>query len=121
MTLKKWRGKIQKTKTEYSPYDNYDNDLLFEGEGKLDASGHLQVDFDVPPGNENDLWDFQYRLEAEVTDSSRRTIYSSAYLIATRGNVIADANPERFVYVKGRPPGSLFQPSITKAIQSHPK
>lgn len=86
---------------EYSQYDNYYSDLTLEGEGKLDASGHLAVEFDVPAGNENDVWDFQYRLEAQVTDSSRRSINGSANLIATRGDVIARATPDRFVYSKG--------------------
>ena len=51
-----------------------------------------QIDFDIPASNENDVWDFQYRLEAQVTDSSRRSINGSANLIATRGNVIAQRN-----------------------------
>src|SRR6185295_3508017 len=36
---------------EYSQYDSYYSDLVNEGEGKLDSSGHLQVDFDVPASN----------------------------------------------------------------------
>ena len=86
---------------EYSQYDNYYSDMTLDGEGKLDASGHLTVEFDVPASNENDIWDFQYRLEAQVTDSSRRSINGSANLIATRGNVIARAIPDRFVYNRG--------------------
>lgn len=86
---------------EYSQYDNYYSDLTSEGEGKLDAAGHLTVEFDVPASNENDVWDFQYRLEAQVTDSSRRSINGSGNLIATRGNVIVRANPDRFVYKQG--------------------
>jgi len=86
---------------EYSQYDNYYSDLTDEGEGKLDASGHLAVEFDIPDANENDVWDFQYRLEAQVTDSSRRSINSSANLIATRGNVIAHAITDHFVYRNG--------------------
>jgi uncharacterized protein YfaS (alpha-2-macroglobulin family) len=85
---------------EYSQYDNYYSDLVLEDEGKLDSSGHLQVDFDVPAVSENDVWDFQYRLEAQVTDSSRRSINGAANLVATRGNVIARATPDRFVYTK---------------------
>ena len=86
---------------EYSQYDNYYSDLTLEGDGKLDAAGHLTVEFDVPAGNESDVWDFQYRLEAQVTDSSRRSINGTANLIATRGNVIAHANPDRYVYKNG--------------------
>ena len=84
---------------EYSEYGSY-GDMVSEGEGKLDAAGRLQVDFDVPQHTENDVFDFQYRLEAQVTDSSRRTINASASLIATRGSVIARAQAERYVYTK---------------------
>lgn len=87
---------------EYSQYDSYYSDLTLEGEGKLDASGHLEVEFDVPESNENDVWDFQYRFEAQVTDSSRRSINGSTSLIATRGNVIATATPDRYVYTTGQ-------------------
>ncbi len=83
---------------EYSDYGNYYGDMISEGDGKLDASGRLSIDFDVPQPTENDVFDFQYRLEAQVTDSSRRTINASASLIATRGNVIAQAQPERYIY-----------------------
>jgi uncharacterized protein YfaS (alpha-2-macroglobulin family) len=86
---------------EYSESNNYYSDMTLEGEGKLDASGHLSVEFDVPPSNENDVCDFQYRLEAQVTDSSRRSINGTANLIATRGSVIVSANPNRYVYTKG--------------------
>jgi uncharacterized protein YfaS (alpha-2-macroglobulin family) len=86
---------------EYSQYDNYYSDLTLDGEGKLDASGHFAVQFEVPASNENDVWDFQYRLEAQVTDSSRRSINGSATLIATRGNVIAHAITDHFVYTNG--------------------
>src|ERR1041384_1886086 len=85
---------------EYSQYDNYYTDLVGEGEGKLDSSGHVQVDFDIPAGSENDVWDFQYRLEALVTDSSRRSINGGSSLIATRGSVIARATSDRYVYTK---------------------
>lgn len=83
-----------------SQYGNYYSDLVNEGDGKLDAAGHLEVDFDVPAANENDVWDFQYRLEAQVTDSSRRTMNATGNLVATRGSVIARANPDRYVYTK---------------------
>ena len=85
---------------EYSQYDNYYSDLVYEGEGKLDSAGHLQVDFHVPPSSENDVWDFKYRFEAQVTDSSRRSINGTASVIAFRGNVIARAWTNRVVYTK---------------------
>ncbi|HEU5460154.1 MAG TPA: MG2 domain-containing protein, partial [Pyrinomonadaceae bacterium] len=85
---------------EYSDYENYYDEMALDGEGTLDASGHLSVEFDIPESNENDVWDFQYRFEAQVTDSSRRSINASASLVATRGNVIAHAFPDAYVYNK---------------------
>ncbi len=84
---------------EFSEYGNY-GDMVSEGEGKLDASGRLQINFDVPQHTEEDVFDFEYRLEAQVTDSSRRTINASSSLIATRGSIIARAQAERYVYTK---------------------
>lgn len=86
---------------EYSEYGNYYGDMLSQGEGKLNAAGQLSVDFEVPQATESDVWDFQYRLEAQVTDASRRTINASSSLIATRGSVIANADPEKYVYSNG--------------------
>lgn len=87
---------------EYSEYGAYYGDMVSEGEGKLDSSGRLQVEFDVPQPTETDVFDFEYRLEAQVTDSSRRTMNASSSIIATRGNVIARAQAERFIYSTGQ-------------------
>jgi uncharacterized protein YfaS (alpha-2-macroglobulin family) len=86
---------------EYAQYGSYYGDMISQGEGTLDAAGKLQVDFDVPENTKDDRWDSEYRLEAQVTDKSRRTIDASSSLVATRGSVIARAWPERFVYQKG--------------------
>ena len=86
---------------EYSQYGSYYGDMVSEGEGKLDASGKLEVEFDVPQSSQDDIWDFEYKLEAQVTDASRRTINASSSLVATRGGIIAHATPDRFVYSKG--------------------
>lgn len=101
---------------EYSQYYNY-NDMVLQGDGKLDASGHLSIDFDIPYSNVNDYWDFQYRLEAQVTDSSRRSINGSTDLIATRGNVIAHATPSRYVYANGETAKVLVS---TTDYEGHP-
>lgn len=87
---------------EYAEYGNYYSDLLLDGEGKLDASGQMSVEFDIPESGKDEVWDFQYRLEAQVTDSSRRSINGTAKLIATRGRVMATARPDKYVYQKGQ-------------------
>ncbi len=91
----------QDEEDEYAEYGNYYGDMVSQGDGKLDASGHLEVPFDIPNSTGDDVWDSQYRLEAQVTDASRRTIDGSSTLIATRGSVIATAEPDRYIYGKG--------------------
>ncbi|MGH6631499.1 MAG: MG2 domain-containing protein, partial [Burkholderiales bacterium] len=86
---------------EYSRYYGYGSDMVQESEGKLDARGQLDVELQIPELDENDPWDYNYRLEVQVTDSSRRTIDGSASFVATRGATIARANPDRYVYTKG--------------------
>ncbi len=86
---------------EYSQYYGGGDDMVQENEGKLDARGHLNVEFQVPPADENDTSDYSYRLEAQVTDAARRTIDGAGSFVATRGTIIADANPDRYVYKKG--------------------
>jgi uncharacterized protein YfaS (alpha-2-macroglobulin family) len=87
---------------EYSQYYGAGDDMVQESEGKLDARGHLNVDFQVPQPDENETSDYSYRLEAQVTDAARRTIDGSGSFVATRGTIIADANPDRYVYTKGQ-------------------
>ncbi len=82
-------------------YYGYGNDMVKEGEGRLDANGRLSVEFQVPLPEEKNPWDYSYRLEAQVTDASRRTIEGRASFIGTRGNVVAFAQPERYVYFQG--------------------
>ncbi|HET6890915.1 MAG TPA: MG2 domain-containing protein, partial [Pyrinomonadaceae bacterium] len=86
---------------EYSDYYGYGDDMVQEGEGKLDATGKLDVEFKVPAIDENDPWDYSYSLDAQVTDSSRRTISGSTSLVGTRGKTVANAFPDRYVYHKG--------------------
>ncbi len=86
---------------EYSQYYGGGDDMVQESEGKLDARGQMNVEFQVPQADENETSDFSYRLEAQVTDSARRTIDGAGSFVATRGTIIADANPDRYVYKKG--------------------
>lgn len=79
-------------------YHGYGNDMVKEGEGRLDAQGRLEVAFDVPPLDESQPYDFTYRLEAQVTDPSRRVEEGKASFSGTRGNVVVFARPERYVY-----------------------
>ncbi|HEV7743460.1 MAG TPA: MG2 domain-containing protein [Pyrinomonadaceae bacterium] len=89
------------TEDEYAQFYRGGDDMVQESEGKLDARGHLNVDFPVPQSDENDTSDYSYRLEAQVTDSARRTIDGAGSFVATRGTVVANADPDRYVYNKG--------------------
>ncbi len=86
---------------DYSDDYGYGNDMVQESEGKLDANGQLNVEFQIPAADENDPWDYSYRLDAQVTDSSRRSLNGGASFVATRGNIVANASPDRYVYSKG--------------------
>src|SRR5207237_665291 len=82
-------------------YGYYGSDLVTEGDGEMNARGEMAVDFEVPAPEEKDEWDYSYRLEAEVTDSSRREMGGAASFIGTRGKTVADAYPERYLYYQG--------------------
>ncbi|HEY6230591.1 MAG TPA: MG2 domain-containing protein, partial [Pyrinomonadaceae bacterium] len=89
------------TEDEYAQFYRGGDDMVQESEGTLDAHGHMNVDFQVPPGDETDTSDYSYRLEAQVTDSARRTMDGAGSFTATRGSVVANADPDRYVYNKG--------------------
>ena len=89
------------TQDEYSQFYRGGDDMVQESEGTLDAHGHLNVDFPVPQSDETDTSDYSYRLEAQVTDSARRTIDGAGSFVATRGTVVTNADPDRYVYNKG--------------------
>ncbi len=82
-------------------YGYYGNDLVTEGDAVLNAKGEAYVDFEVPAPDPKEEWDYSYRLEAQVTDSSRREMQGAASFIGTRGKVVADAFPERYLYYQG--------------------
>ena len=82
-------------------YGYYGNDMVKEDDGTLDSHGHLSVEFQVPQPDEKEEWDYSYRLEAQVTDESRREMQGSASFVGTRGRTVADAQPERYLYFKG--------------------
>src|SRR5437879_13418181 len=74
--------------------------MVQESEGTLDARGHMNDEVQVPQTDENDTSDYSYRLEAQVTDPARRTIDGAASFVATRGSIVAHAEPDRYLYRK---------------------
>ncbi|HUS11059.1 MAG TPA: MG2 domain-containing protein, partial [Pyrinomonadaceae bacterium] len=94
-------GDESDTEDEYSQFYRGGDDMVQEGEGTLDARGHLNVEFQIPQSDESETSDYSYRLEAQVTDSARRTMDGAGSFVATRGTVVANADPDRYVYNKG--------------------
>ncbi len=82
-------------------YGYGDDNMMLEGEGKLDAEGRLNVEFTVPKADEKELWDYTYRLDAQVTDPARRSFDGSTSFTGIRSNIVAYASPERYVYYQG--------------------
>ncbi len=79
----------------------YGNDMVKDGGAVLNADGKLDIEFEVPAADEKDSADYTYRLEAQVTDKSRRTIEAKASFVGTRGNVVANTSTDRYVYYEG--------------------
>lgn len=82
-------------------YGYYGNDLVTEGDAEINSQGQAAVDFVVPAPDDKEEWDYSYRLEASVTDASRREMQGAASFIGTRGKTVADAYPERYIYYQG--------------------
>jgi uncharacterized protein YfaS (alpha-2-macroglobulin family) len=82
-------------------YYGYGNDMVQEGEARLDANGQVEIVYEVPQPKANEPFDFQYRIEAQVSDSSRREMTGGASFIGTRGNVVATAAAENTVVYQG--------------------
>ncbi|HSE25445.1 MAG TPA: alpha-2-macroglobulin family protein [Pyrinomonadaceae bacterium] len=62
---------------------------------KTDATGKAVLTFDTPRENYNQ--DFEYRIEARVTDSSRREILSSDFVRVTRQRYYVEVRPDLMV------------------------
>lgn len=75
----------------------YGGEQLSEAEGRLDAEGKLTVTVPVERGD----YDYTYRVEARVTDSSQRAISGAGSFLATRGKFLLVARPEKWVYAPG--------------------
>ncbi|HEX8354754.1 MAG TPA: MG2 domain-containing protein, partial [Pyrinomonadaceae bacterium] len=84
-------------------HGGYGDEMVHEGDGRLNEQGRLEIDFDVPRADAKDRWDYSYRLEAEVTDAARRSMSASTSFTGVRSNVVASAFPDRYVYSQGDP------------------
>ena len=79
-------------------YD-YGGEQLSEQTGKLDANGRLQIT--IPTQLDPHKQDMRYRVEARVTDESRREIAGFNSVIATYGSFRIGVNAEKYMYQPG--------------------
>ncbi len=82
---------------EGDEYSNYGSELVTEGEGKLSADGKLTVKFKT----EKLDFDAVYKVEARVTDKSRREISGARSVKVTRGAFFLSLTKDKWVYKPG--------------------
>lgn len=79
-------------------YD-YGGEQLSEQSGKLDANGRLKIT--IPTSLDPHKQDLRYRVEARVTDESRREISGYNSVIATYGSFRVGVSAEKYMYQPG--------------------
>src|SRR5262249_50013419 len=62
---------------------------------KTDAEGKITISFDTP---QDAVQDFEYRVEARVTDASRREITGEATIRVTRQRYFVNLDPKNYLY-----------------------
>jgi alpha-2-macroglobulin len=82
---------------DFSPrYYNYGGGQIVKRETlKTDATGKVMTTFETPRGSQQD---FEYRVEARVTDSSRREITGSSTVRVTRQRYYVYPKPAHYLY-----------------------
>ncbi|MDE3168323.1 MAG: alpha-2-macroglobulin, partial [Acidobacteriota bacterium] len=83
--------------------DAADTDLgdeqVLEQEGVLDADGKLSVHFDTTLSPRRN--DYRYRIEARITDESRREITGRNAIVASYGSYLLNVQPDRYFVEPG--------------------
>lgn len=98
-------------------FDNQDDnqkfrgaEFLYSGNGILDNEGNLKIDFDINEDfkeeQSNDWWyrsydnstDYNYIVQAKVTDKSRREISGTASAFVTRGGFYMNVKTDKYLY-----------------------
>src|SRR6185437_4537787 len=81
------------------PEYDYGGQQLSEQTGKLDANGRLKIT--IPTTVNEHKGDFRYRIEARVTDASRREIAGFNSVVATYGSFHMGAQTDKYMYQPG--------------------
>ncbi|HXA52476.1 MAG TPA: MG2 domain-containing protein, partial [Candidatus Acidoferrum sp.] len=73
---------------------DFGDEQIVEEEGVLDADGKLTVRFDTTLSPRK--IDYRYRIEARITDESRREITGRNAVVATYGSYLVNTRPDRY-------------------------
>ena len=82
-----------------SDENEYGGEELSEQTGKLDANGRLKIS--IPTTLSEHRNDYRYRIEARVTDESRREIAGHNSVIATYGSFQMAVEADKYMYQEG--------------------
>ncbi|HEY6249921.1 MAG TPA: MG2 domain-containing protein [Candidatus Angelobacter sp.] len=96
-------------------YD-YGGDQLSEQSGKLDANGRLKITIPTKVDNK-DRQDASYRIEARVTDESRREIAGHNAVTATYGSFQVGVQADKYLYQQGE---IITLTALAKDYDGHP-
>ena len=96
-------------------YD-YAGDQLSEQSGKLDANGRLKITIPTKVDDKNKQ-DAVYRIEARVTDESRREIAGHNAVTATYGSFQVGVQADKYLYQQGE---TITLTALARDYDSHP-
>lgn len=96
-------------------YD-YGGEQLSEQSGKLDANGRLRITIPTRVDNKN-RQDASYRIEARVTDESRREIDGHTSITATYGSFQVGVQADKYLYQQGE---TITLTALAKDYDGHP-
>ncbi|MBZ5525827.1 MAG: alpha-2-macroglobulin, partial [Acidobacteriia bacterium] len=93
----------------------YAGDQLSEQSGKLDANGRLHIT--VPTTVSDHKYDYRYRIEARITDESRREISGHNSVLATYGSFQVGVQADKYLYTEGE---TIHLSALAKDYDSNP-
>jgi len=95
-----WRDEEFEGDEGEGSYEGYYGQEISQGTGQLDAEGHLTIKVATEVDAEGKR-DARYRIEAHVTDASKREIVGGRSALATYSTVVVILSTDRYVYRAG--------------------
>src|SRR5205823_6433415 len=83
-----------------SARDHESGEEVVRGKGRTDETGRLRVGFETA-SKDTDSQDYNYRLEADVTEAGRMPVSESGHVVVSRGTFRLEVHPERSVASPG--------------------